>query len=66
MTKLTMKNEEPISDATCRFKPPSSPPAAMAAKTSGAPFPRARRVTPASDSEHWNFSEIASKVGERY
>lgn len=52
ITTVTMKKDEPINDATCRFKPPSSPPAAIAAKTSGAPLPKANRVTPAIDSEH--------------
>lgn len=66
ITKLTMKKDEPISEATCKFKPFSSPPAAIAAKTSGAPFPKAKRVTPARDSEQENLSEIASKAGERY
>lgn len=52
ITKLTMKKEEPIKEATCKFRPDSSPPAAIAANTSGAPLPRANRVTPARDSEH--------------
>jgi len=47
-----MKKDEPIREATYKFRPFSSPPAAIAAKTSGAPLPRAKRVTPARDSEH--------------
>ena len=40
--------------------------AAMAAKTSGAPLPRAKRVTPASDSGILNASTIASSDGDKY
>lgn len=61
-----MKNDEPIKEATCKLRPFSSPPAAIAANTSGAPLPRAKRVTPARDSEHYNLSEMASRAGERY
>lgn len=41
------------------------PPAASAAKQSGAPFPNARSVTPARLSEQFSFNEIASKAGDR-
>ena len=40
--------------------------AAMAEKTSGAPFPNASRVTPANDSESPNFLLSASKDGDKY
>ena len=66
MTTQEMKNEEPINEETCKLSPSSSPPAAIDEKISGAPLPRANRVTPASDSEHDNLSEIASSAGERY
>ena len=44
-----------------------SPPvaAAIAEKTSGAPFPKARKVTPASESLSPNFVVIVSRAGER-
>ena len=66
---VVMKNALPIRELTeSRMAPLSaeSPPAATAEKTSGAPFPRARRVTPARDSLHENLIETASKHGERY
>lgn len=68
MTTQVMKRADPeraltISKRSSGFPPP---PAEMAANTSGAPFPRARSVTPARDSEHESFSEIASNAGERY
>lgn len=51
-TNVVIKNEDPISEATYKFSPSSLPPAAIAANTSGAPLPKASKVTPASDSEH--------------
>ena len=39
---------------------------AIAAKTSGAPLPKARRVTPASDSGMRKVTVIVSSAGERY
>ena len=68
ITTEVIKKAEPIKQLTVKVMSPPSPPlpADIAAKTSGAPLPRARRVTPANDSEHENFSEMASKAGERY
>jgi len=44
----------------------SSPPTAeMLLNTSGAPFPKARRVTPAKDSDIPNLTVMYSKAGER-
>jgi hypothetical protein len=34
-------------------------------KTSGAPFPKARRVTPARDWEIFRCFEILARIGER-
>lgn len=42
------------------------PIAAMDVNTSGAPFPKARNVTPASDSEKPNLLVMNSSDGERY
>lgn len=39
---------------------------ANAEKISDAPFPNARSVTPATDSEHENLLEIASKDGDKW
>lgn len=39
---------------------------ASAENMSDAPFPNARRVTPATDSEHENLLDIASNEGERW
>ena len=39
--------------------------AEMAEKTSGAPLPKARRVTPASDSESPNLMVINSRDGDK-
>ena len=68
MTTQVTKRAEPDRALTISKRSLGSPPppAEMAANTSGAPFPRARSVTPARDSEHDNFSEIASRAGERY
>ena len=68
MTTQVIKRAEPDRALTISKRSLGSPPppAEMAANTSGAPFPRARSVTPARDSEHDNFSEIASRAGERY
>ena len=41
------------------------PPSANAENISEAPFPNASRVTPATDWEHENLSEIADKEGDR-
>ena len=68
MTTVVMKKELPMRLLTMRKISPfsgESPAAAIAENTSGAPFPKASNVTPASDSEHLNFSEIASRAGER-
>ena len=69
MTTVVIKSTEPIRPLTARLISlfsPESPPAAIAEKTSGAPLPRASKVTPAIDSEQLNLSEIASKAGDRY
>ena len=69
ITIVVMKKELPIRALTESMMSPlpsESPPAAMAEKTSGAPLPRARRVTPAKDSEQDSLSEIRSRAGERY
>ena len=59
-------NPPPTSDPTARNIPPFSLPAAESEEiTSGAPFPRARRVTPANDSEIPSVEAIFSKEGER-
>ena len=42
------------------------PMAAIDVNTSGAPLPKARNVTPASDSENPNLFVINSRDGERY
>ena len=39
--------------------------AAIAEKTSGAPFPNARKVTPANESDNLNRVVIVSRDGER-
>ena len=44
----------------------SSVPADIAVKRSGAPFPKARMVTPAKDSEILNLTVMYSRDGERY
>ena len=41
------------------------PPSASAENISEAPFPKANRVTPATDWEHENLSEIADREGDR-
>ncbi len=41
------------------------PPSASAEKISEAPFPNASRVTPATDWEHENLSEIAERDGDK-
>ena len=68
MTTHVIKRAEPDRALTISKRSLGSPPppAEMAANTSGAPFPRARSVTPARDSEHDSFSEMASRAGERY
>ena len=68
MTTQVMKRADPDRALTISKRSEGSPPppAEMAANTSGAPFPRARSVTPARDSEQESFSEIASNAGERY
>ena len=66
ITTVMMKKEEPIKEDTCKLRPDSSPPAAIAANTSGAPLPSASKVTPAMDSEQLNLSEMASKAGDKY
>lgn len=43
-----------------------SPLSAKAENISEAPFPNARRVTPASDSEHENFVDMASRDGDKW
>lgn len=41
------------------------PPATIAVITSGAPFPSARRVTPAKVWEHFKKSEIFAREGDK-
>ena len=67
MTTHVIKRADPDRALTISNRSEGSPPppAEMAAKTSGAPFPRASSVTPARDSEHDSFSEMASNAGER-
>lgn len=45
---------------------PSPPDADKAEMTSGAPFPNARNVTPATDSEIFSFTAKVSKAGDKY
>lgn len=68
ITTVVMNNAEPVrADTVRRMSDLSPPPAAeMAAKTSGAPFPSASKVTPARDSEKCKRSEMCSKAGDRY
>jgi hypothetical protein len=63
-TKLEMNSEEPRRGL--KVDTASGPPAEMEVKTSGAPFPNARRVTPAKDSEIPNLTVMYSSEGERY
>ena len=68
ITTVVMKKLLPTNADTDSIMSPfsaESPPAAIAEKTSGAPLPNARRVTPARDSERDSFSEIASRAGDR-
>lgn len=57
----------PTRELTYRMMPPSSAPysAAMAANTSGAPLPKASKVTPASDCEHDSMSDSTSTAGDK-
>ena len=69
ITTVVMKKALPMRALTESMMSPfpsESPPAAIAEKTSGAPFPRASRVTPAKDSEQDSLSEMRSRAGERY
>ncbi|EGR31642.1 hypothetical protein IMG5_105270 [Ichthyophthirius multifiliis] len=42
------------------------PPAIIAVSTSGAPFPKANKVTPANVQEHFRNSEILVRDGDKY
>lgn len=66
LTKSPLPNNAATGNNALPPPPPPSPPAAKAANTSGAPLPNAKSVTPAKDSEQPNFSDIASKAGDRY
>lgn len=71
ITTVQIKNVPPIKMhtgwlASRDVLPLGSPAAAIEPNTSGAPLPKARRVTPASDSLQLNLSVINSKHGERY
>ena len=67
MTTVEMNRAEPKSPDMSRLILDSVvPPAEMAEKTSGPPFPRANNVTPARLSEQENLSEIVSSAGDKY
>ena len=74
VTTVEMKTAEPTralmerSSFSVSWSPELDPDwaAAIAEKTSGAPFPKARRVTPASDSDSLNFMTIYSSEGDKY
>lgn len=71
MTTVQIKKVPPIKIHTGWFASKEellsgSPAAAIDPKTSGAPFPNAKRVTPANDSLQLSLSVINSKHGERY
>ena len=68
ITIVVIKKELPIralTDSMISPFPSESPPAAIAAKMSGAPFPRASNVTPAKDSEQDSLSEMHSRAGDK-
>lgn len=62
-TMPDINNPPPINDPTARNIPSSSPEAAMAVITSGAPFPKASKVTPASDSLKPKVIDIFANAG---
>lgn len=64
MTTVVMKSDEP-NNGLIELIALSSPDE-IDEKTSGAPFPKARRVTPASDSGILNFTVINSSAGDKY
>lgn len=70
MTALTTpatNSPAPVIPPTANPTPPYSESAATIAPiTSGAPFPRARKVTPANCSDMPSFLEICSRAGLRY
>ena len=72
ITTEEMNTEEPIKALMLRrmfselISPVPDLAAAIAEKTSGAPFPNAKSVTPASDSERPNLVVNASKDGDKY
>jgi len=70
-TTQVMKNVPPIITLTLLVALATYPglllfAAAIAEKTSGAPFPKARSVTPASESLHPNLVVMVSKDGDKY
>ena len=70
ITTVQMKKVPPTNMQTALFasRPDESSPApaaAMEPKTSGAPFPKASKVTPAKDSGMLNLSTKNSRHGER-
>ena len=69
--KEVKNNEVPTRRATYKliwsldkFSPPLL--STSAENISDAPFPNARSVTPATDSEHENLFDIASKDGDKW
>ena len=69
VTTVEMNNVPPkirLMEVVPSITSPSLPElAANEAKKSGAPFPKARRVTPANDSGILNLVVIKAKLGER-
>ena len=69
-TIVQIKNVPPIKIDTAlhasSYPSPELPAAAIDANTSGAPFPKASRVTPANDSLQLNLSVMNSKHGDKY
>ena len=58
---------DPTKEPTAKnIPPPSLPEAEIEARTSGAPFPSAKSVTPARDSENPRAFDTFSRAGERY
>ena len=64
-TRFPTKKLPPTKVAIERGKPSVSEEAAMVEKISGAPLPRASRVTPAKFSDIWSILLIWASAGER-
>ena len=65
-TPVTKRPDPTKAPTEKNIPPPSLPAADIEARTSGAPFPKARSVTPANDSENFNVSATFSKAGDKY